>query len=52
VNKGMRTKEFLLLASLLVMMLLSACGQSSNAGSEGKPTIKIGYLPITHAIPL
>ncbi|WP_087972089.1 ABC transporter substrate-binding protein [Oceanobacillus rekensis] len=44
--------KFLLLVSLLVMVILSACGQSSNVSSEGKPTIKIGYLPITHAIPL
>lgn len=37
------------------MFILSACGTggAKSTGSEReKPTIKIGYLPITHAVPL
>ncbi|MGP4109254.1 ABC transporter substrate-binding protein [Virgibacillus sp. L01] len=49
----MKVKKFLLMAIFfLAILLLSACGQSASSGSEGKPTIKIGYLPITHAVPL
>ena len=40
---------FLLLA--LVILLVTSCGQSTQQ-ALGKPTIKIGYLPITHAGPL
>ncbi|EIJ78198.1 NlpA lipoprotein [Bacillus methanolicus PB1] len=43
--------------SLLIMnlIILSACGSnqlSSGSSGGGKRTIKIGYLPITHALPL
>jgi NitT/TauT family transport system substrate-binding protein len=34
-----------------VLLFASACGQSAKQ-TNGKPTIKIGYLPITHAGPL
>ncbi|MBM4762934.1 ABC transporter substrate-binding protein [Bacillus sp. B15-48] len=34
-----------------VVIFVSACGQSAHP-VMGKPTIKIGYLPITHAGPL
>ena len=36
---------------VLVILLVTACGPSAQPAS-GKPTIKIGYLPITHAGPL
>lgn len=43
--------------SLLIMnlIILSACGSSqvsTQSSGGGKRTIKIGYLPITHAVPL
>jgi len=34
-----------------VMLFAASCGQSTQQ-TNGKPTIKIGYLPITHAGPL
>ncbi|MFG6115389.1 ABC transporter substrate-binding protein [Halobacillus sp. MO56] len=34
------------------ILLLSACGSGSETSGDGKPTIKLGYLPITHAVPL
>lgn len=48
-------KYFMLIWAIATMVLLAACG--SNTGSqvgmtEEKRTIKIGYLPITHAVPL
>ena len=48
-------KGIYILVGAIVLLLLSACGsneQSSAKESEGKPTVKIGYLPITHAVPL
>lgn len=41
----------------LTMVVLAACGGDETSSSDGgksddKPTIKIGYLPITHAVPL
>lgn len=36
----------------LFLLLVSACGQTSGTEKIEKPTIKIGYLPITHAGPL
>lgn len=47
----MKVKKYLLLF-FSIGMVLSACSQSLGAGSDEKPIIKIGYLPITHAIPL
>lgn len=49
-------KKFIALFGLLsLFLILTACGtdqkSSGNSGSE-KRTIKIGYLPITHAVPL
>lgn len=39
--------------SFVVLILLVACGaENSSSSSEEKRTIKIGYLPITHAVPL
>ncbi|PLR75262.1 metal ABC transporter substrate-binding protein [Bacillus sp. V3-13] len=49
-------KLVMLIWLLSIMLILSACGntgQEAGGGSNGeKRTIKIGYLPITHAIPL
>lgn len=47
-NKGKWT--FLMVVSF-VLLFASSCGQPAPQTS-GKPTIKIGYLPITHAGPL
>lgn len=35
-----------------VLVLLSACNNPASGTSGEKPVIKIGYLPITHAVPL
>lgn len=48
-------KKAVLMMTMLFVALLAACGSSetgSSAGNGEKPTIKIGYLPITHAVPL
>lgn len=44
-------KTFLIMTMLFVTFLV-ACGNNESAVDGGKPTIKIGYLPITHAVPL
>lgn len=40
----------------LALFVLAACGgdesQDAEVSADGKPIIKIGYLPITHAVPL
>lgn len=46
----MRKRMILLLA--FMMLLTAACSPSEKTGESGKPIIKIGYLPITHAGPL
>ncbi|TFE00526.1 ABC transporter substrate-binding protein [Jeotgalibacillus salarius] len=50
----MKRQKLISLSLLLaVSMVLSACGSNdSGEGSSDKPTIKLGYLPITHAVPL
>lgn len=48
-------KKVVLIMTMLFVVLLTACGTNetgSSAGDGEKPTIKIGYLPITHAVPL
>lgn len=47
-------KLFLPAILLLIISLLTACNsnEQKNANENDKPTIKIGYLPITHAAPL
>lgn len=47
----------ILLALIIMLFSLTACGtgekvSTSNHDQTGKKTIKIGYLPITHAVPL
>lgn len=48
-------KKVMIIMTMFVVALLAACGNNdakvSTADGE-KPTIKIGYLPITHAVPL
>lgn len=44
-------KKISVLLIAFVMLLTTACSQPETTNS-GKPTIKIGYLPITHAGPL
>ncbi|WP_174616085.1 ABC transporter substrate-binding protein [Virgibacillus ihumii] len=49
----MKYRKIVLMSILsAVIVILSACGGSETANSSGKPTVKIGYLPITHAVPL
>ncbi|AIE60120.1 ABC transporter substrate-binding protein [Bacillus methanolicus] len=48
-------RSFVLLLLIMNLIFLSACGSSqvsSGSSGGGKRTIKIGYLPITHAVPL
>lgn len=48
-------KKISVLMTLVIVLLLAACGNndaSKTAAGGEKPTIKIGYLPITHAVPL
>lgn len=51
-----KMKKFALLTLIISMLVvLAACGgeaSSTTASQEEKKTIKIGYLPITHAVPL
>lgn len=53
-------KTYLISLTLLItlmILILAACGGTENTKSSGsakgeKRTVKIGYLPITHAVPL
>lgn len=48
-------KKLSVLLTLLFVLVLAACGSEDDAkdsAADEKPTIKIGYLPITHAVPL
>lgn len=48
-------KKISVLLALLFVLVLAACGSedaSKDSAAGEKPTIKIGYLPITHAVPL
>lgn len=41
--------------AIFAMLLLTACGTgngSTSSNGDGKRLVKIGYLPITHAVPL
>lgn len=49
---GHRKKVILALVFLLLAALLSGCGSKQAATKSAKPTLKIGYLPITHSLPL
>jgi NitT/TauT family transport system substrate-binding protein len=50
-SKGKWSK--LLAFGFILALLLTGCGgQDSSSGEEGKTKIRIGYLPITHAVPL
>ncbi len=53
----MKRKKFIIpIAAVLASMtvLLTACGTSSGGGSDSEnvKTVKIAYLPITHALPV
>lgn len=47
-------RKFGVLFVVMLVLLVTACSSSneSTAVSEEKTTVKIGYLPITHAVPL
>ncbi|GEK34954.1 ABC transporter substrate-binding protein [Kurthia sibirica] len=44
-------RKLLSIVIMLAIAILTGCS-TSEVQKEGKPTIKIGYLPITHAAPL
>ncbi|APC09212.1 putative aliphatic sulfonates-binding protein precursor [Moorella thermoacetica] len=50
--KVMPRTVILLLVLTLTAGLLAGCGPQKTATSGEKPVIKIGYLPITHSLPL
>lgn len=41
-----------LIVLIAILLILTACSPSEKTGENGKPILKIGYLPITHAGPL
>ena len=45
-------KKLIILILSLIMVFTAACSKPEDAKIGDKPTIKIGYLPITHAGPL
>ena len=48
-------KKIFALLVFIAVLTLTACGNNDSAETKAdgeKPTIKIGYLPITHAVPL
>lgn len=49
-------KRFIVLVALIAALSLALIGCSGSkqtgAGKEEKPTLKVGYLPITHSLPL
>jgi NitT/TauT family transport system substrate-binding protein len=48
-------KKLSVLLMCVLVLVLGACGNgetTSGTAAGDKPTIKIGYLPITHAVPL
>ena len=45
-------KKTILIMTMLFVVFLAACGNDESVDDGGKQTIKIGYLPITHAVPL
>ncbi|MBX6396188.1 MAG: ABC transporter substrate-binding protein [Alicyclobacillaceae bacterium] len=51
---GRRGSNRLLWAFLSFALVLAGCGAGGTAGgsSETKPVLKIGYLPITHSLPV
>lgn len=50
----MKNRKHISVLSICIVLLffLTACTNEITVNSEGKPVIKIGYLPITHAAPL
>ncbi|MBR9647330.1 MAG: ABC transporter substrate-binding protein [Clostridium tyrobutyricum] len=45
-------KLFICVLALSLVLGLTACGNKTPQGNNGKKTIKIAYLPITHSVPL
>lgn len=45
-------RKFWLLLMLISVLLIAGCSNQRDQGHHQIPTIKIGYLPITHAAPL
>lgn len=49
----MKKKRFAIFFVLLLLLNLVACNsKTEQTNADGKVTVKIGYLPITHAMPL
>lgn len=45
-------KKSLFMILLAFILILTACGSGNKGSVTDKKTVKIGYLPITHAVPL
>lgn len=45
-------KKLFLLMLLTGLMVVGACSQAAGESSEDRSVVKIGYMPITHAVPL
>ncbi|WP_411842319.1 ABC transporter substrate-binding protein [Salinicoccus sp. HZC-1] len=45
-------KRVILLISIVAFIMVMAACQNEETQKEGKPVIQIGYMPITHAVPL
>lgn len=47
-NKALLT---ITVAFLTIALALTGCGKKTEEANEGKETIRVGYLPITHSLP-
>ena len=45
-------KKLLLLILFTGLVVVGACSQAAGESPEDTPVVKIGYMPITHAVPL
>jgi NitT/TauT family transport system substrate-binding protein len=49
-RKGLQKSLFIVL--IIIAMALTGCANTASNGNNSQRTVKIGYLPITHALPL
>lgn len=45
-------KRIIILVLVLALVIITGGCQNDQSHGEGKPVIKIGYMPVTHAVPL
>ena len=51
----MKISKKIVIATIILSILVvgfTACGNKTAQTKDGKKTVKIAYLPITHAVPL